>query len=99
MEKVAFYPTDSIEDRWKRLLPAVPLRKARKSRTKPPADLRRISTALNNSIRSARACQRWRRVMLDDREGKCRSGRWDKGSVDAGILEGATGRGRRQQIF
>ena len=62
MQKTTLYPTDLTDEQWNLLQLALPPRKTRKSRGRPPADLRRICSALLYFVRSGCA---WRLLPRD----------------------------------
>ena len=57
MQNTALYPTDLTDEQWNLLQLALPPRKARKGRGRPPANLRRICSALLYFVRSGCAWQ------------------------------------------
>jgi putative transposase len=62
MQNTTLYPTDLTDEQWNVLQLALPARKARKGRGRPPADLRRICSALFYFVRSGCA---WRLLPRD----------------------------------
>lgn len=62
MQNTTLYPTDLTDEQWNVLQLALPPRKARKGRGRPPADLRRICSALFYFVRSGCA---WRLLPRD----------------------------------
>ena len=62
MQKTTLYPTDLTDEQWNLLQLALPPRKTRKGRGRPPADLRRICSALLYFVRSGCA---WRLLPRD----------------------------------
>jgi len=62
MQNTALYPTDLTDEQWNLLQLALPPRKARKGRGRPPANLRRICSALLYFVRSGCA---WRLLPRD----------------------------------
>jgi len=62
MQNTTLYPTDLTDEQWNLLQLALPPRKTRKGRGRPPADLRRICSALLYFVRSGCA---WRLLPRD----------------------------------
>jgi putative transposase len=62
MQNTTLYPTDLTDEQWNLLQLALPPRKARKGRGRPPADLRRVCSALLYFVRSGCA---WRLLPRD----------------------------------
>src|SRR6266478_5653575 len=62
MQNTTLYPTDLTDEQWNMLQLALPSRKAHKSRGRPPANLRRICSALLYFVRSGCA---WRLLPRD----------------------------------
>src|SRR2546428_2643569 len=62
MQNTALYPTDLTDEQWNMLQLALPSRKAHRTRGRPPANLRRICSALLYFVRSGCA---WRLLPRD----------------------------------
>jgi putative transposase len=62
MQNTTLYPTDLTDEQWNLLQLALPARKARKGRGRPPTDLRQVCSALLYFVRSGCA---WRLLPRD----------------------------------